>query len=106
VTDLPTKLQPIWGWVDKADFSHNFTGVHGQLFDVWVYKTAGVTFEVGVPSARPNELYYFTRDSAFDHFALYVQQWSSAKPHATWFEVPRECPSKAAAASRGALIFN
>merc|ERR1711879_558054 len=60
-------------------------------FDLWGYKTAGITLEVAVPVGYPDILAYFGRFSAGNEFSYYIEQWKTDKPHSTWFEIPREC---------------
>merc|ERR1712093_484543 len=45
---LTGKMPQLWDWVEKADYVRNFTA-NGSKFDLWGYKTAGITLEVAVP---------------------------------------------------------
>merc|ERR1711879_820239 len=87
---LTGKMPQLWDWVEKADYVRNFTA-NGSKFDLWGYKTAGITLEVAVPVGYPDILAYFGRFSAGNEFSYYIEQWKTDKPHSTWFEIPREC---------------
>eukprot|EP01090_Pellita_catalonica_P007182 TRINITY_DN17794_c0_g1_i1.p1 TRINITY_DN17794_c0_g1~~TRINITY_DN17794_c0_g1_i1.p1 ORF type:complete len:200 (-),score=36.70 TRINITY_DN17794_c0_g1_i1:72-638(-) len=90
VGDVEGKMPKAWGWISLAQYKGHRI-YHHQFFDLWEYKTGGITLGIVVDKNSHDRPVAFERKTPTEKTIIFFEQWSTDKPQSKYFDVPKEC---------------